>query len=68
MTLPLLSTATPVGWENEELAPVPSANEPGPPPASVVTTPCGVILRMRWLFWAPTMTLSLLSTATPKGL
>jgi hypothetical protein len=67
MTLPLLSTATPAGQLNEAPAPVPSANVADPLPASVVTTPPGVSLRMRWLFLSATMTLPLLSTATPEG-
>ncbi len=49
MTLPLLSTATPLGLLNEAPAPTPSANEADPLPASVVTTPPGVTLRMRLL-------------------
>jgi len=49
MTLPLLSTATPEGSLNEAPAPVPSANAADPLPASVVTTPPGETLRMRWL-------------------
>ena len=65
MTLPLLSTATPRGESNEAPVPVPSANVPVPLPASVVTTPPGVTLRMRWLYESATMTLPLLSTATP---
>ena len=64
-TLPLLSTATPVGDRNEAPAPTPSANAYDPFPASVVTTPPGVTLRMRLLLWSATMTLPLLSTATP---
>jgi hypothetical protein len=68
MTLPLLSTATPEGRLNEAPAPVPSANVADPLPASVVTTPPGATLRMRWLSQSATMTLPLLSTATPKGL
>ena len=67
MTLPLLSTATPEGYENEAPAPVPSANAYDPLPASVVTTPPGVTLRMRLLYVSATMTLPLLSTATPVG-
>ncbi len=49
MTLPLLSTATPVGRLNEAPVPTPLANAADPLPASVVTTPPGVTLRMRWL-------------------
>jgi len=63
--LPLLSTATPTGLLNEAPAPVPSANVRVPFPASVVTTPPGVTLRMRLLYVSATMTLPLLSTATP---
>jgi hypothetical protein len=65
MTLPLLSTATPVGFLNEAPAPVPSANVFDPLPASVVTTPPDVTLRMRLLLLSATITLPLLSTATP---
>jgi hypothetical protein len=68
ITLPLLSTATPQGVMNEAPVPVPSANANDPFPASVVTTPPGVTLRMRLLRESATMTLPLLSTATPKGL
>ena len=67
MTLPLLSTATPAGEANEALAPVPSPNAYDPFPASVDTTPPGVTLRMRWLYRSATMTLPLLSKATPEG-
>ena len=67
MTLPLLSTATPLGELNEAPAPVPSANVADPLPASVVTTPPGVTLRMRSLPQSATLTLPLLSTATPLG-
>ena len=49
ITLPLQSTATPVGEEIAAPAPVPSANDCEPSPASVATTPPGEILRTRWL-------------------
>ena len=47
-TLPELSTARPPGWLKPAALPVPSV-DPNVPPASVVTTPAGVILRMLWL-------------------
>jgi hypothetical protein len=65
MTLPLLSTATPEGELNVAPAPVPSANVFDPLPASVVTRPPRVTLRMRLLRSSATMTLPLLSTVTP---
>ena len=49
MTLPLLSTATPEGFLNEAPVPMPSANVADQLPASGVTTPPGVTLRMRVL-------------------
>ena len=64
----LLSSATPVGKLKEAAVPVPSAEPELPLPAKVVTTPAGVIFLMRLLSPSATYTLSLLSTATPKGL
>ena len=46
-TLPVASMATPEGSLKEAPAPIPSANVRDPLPASVVTTPPGVTLRMR---------------------
>jgi hypothetical protein len=43
--LPELSTVNPHGLEKRAVLPVPSA-EPAFPPASVVTCPSGVILRI----------------------
>ena len=67
-TLPALSTATPAGPLKRAAAPVPSA-VPGLPavPASVVTTPPDVIIRIVWLPVSPTYTLPAASTATPTG-
>src|ERR1035437_5927547 len=67
-TLPAPSTATPLGNLKRAAAPVPSAlpDEPAVP-ASVVTTPLGVIFRMVLLFVSATKTLPAPSTATPEG-
>ena len=67
MTFPPASTATPQGLAKEAAAPVPSANANKPLPASVLTVPLGVTLRMRWLLWSATNTTPLESTATPTG-
>ena len=67
-TLPLESTATPRGRQNEAAVPAPSANAPGPPPASVLTTPPGVTFLMRLLNMSATKILPPESTATPAGL
>ncbi len=67
ITLPLASTATPVGKLNEVFAPVPSANAYGPLPASVAVTPPCVTMRMRLFPESATITLPLASTATPEG-
>src|SRR5438874_4808771 len=49
-TLPALSTATPVGRLKRASGPVPSAlPETNAVPATVVTTPAGVTLRIEWL-------------------
>ena len=48
--------------------PVPSAYPYEPLPASVLTTPPGVTLRMRWLLVSATTMLPLGSRATPEGL
>src|SRR6185437_2738680 len=48
-TLPAGSTATPSGLSNDAALPVPSALPSAPDPASVVTTPAGVILRISLL-------------------
>jgi hypothetical protein len=66
-TFPPASTATPEGSRNEAPTPEPSANALSPLPASEVTAPPGVTLRMRWLLWSATKTLPLASTATPEG-
>ena len=67
-TLPAPSTATPLGQLKRAAAPVPSAlpDEPAVP-ASVVTTPAGVIFRMVLLPVSATKTLPAPSTATPWG-
>ena len=68
-TAPAASTATPMGTLKRAAAPVPSALPPLPAvPASVVTTPAGVILRMVELFVSATYTAPAASTATPNGL
>ena len=67
-TLPMESTATPQGPHSDAPVPVPSANAAEPLPASVLTTPPGVTLRMRLFDESPTITLPLESKATPKGL
>ena len=64
---PLASTVTPVGALNCAAAPVPSANPAVPLPASVVTTPPGVIFLMRLLISSATKTFPLASTVTPYG-
>src|SRR5688500_16366921 len=65
----LPSLPTPDGVLNRAAFPVPSADPPVPAvPATVVTTPPLVILRIVWLFWSATNTLPRLSTATPLGL
>ena len=46
-TFPTESTATVLGLLNVALVPAPSANVVPPFPATVVTTPSGVILRIR---------------------
>src|ERR1035441_3201001 len=68
-TLPVSSAATPHGFRNRALAPVPS-RLPGWPasPAKVLTAPFGgVIFRMVLLAIPATKTLPAPSTATPKG-
>ena len=68
-TLPALSTATPCGWLKSAALPVPSALPLTPAnPASVLTTPAGVIIRIVWFQVSATYTLVALSTATPEGL
>ena len=66
-TVPLPSTATPKGLPNCAVAPGPSALPAVPLPASVLTIPVAVILRMRWLPRSATYKVPLPSTATPKG-
>ena len=53
-TLPPESTATPEGLFKEAAAPLPSANALFRFPASVLTTPPGVILRRQWLYVSAT--------------
>ena len=65
--LPLAPTATPRGLSKEATAPVPSANAADPLPASVLTTPPDVILRMRLLAWSATKILLLASMSTLLG-
>jgi hypothetical protein len=73
MTFPeLLSTATPRGALKSAAVPtpliLPVVVPVEPPPASVVTTPVGVIDRILLLTWSTTMTFpELLSTAMPSG-
>ena len=72
---PLTSMATLAGLLNEAPG-APSAKAPpleqplgshAPFPASVVTTPFGATFRMRWFSASATITLSLASMATPRG-
>ncbi len=65
ITLPLASTATPLGSENEAPLPTPLVDVRIPLPASVVTTPPGVTLRIRWFCQSATIMLPLASMATP---
>ena len=67
-TFPLPSTATDVGWLNWAVVPVPSVVPEDPSdPASVVTTPAAVTLRITWLFLSATKRLPLESSASPYG-
>ena len=60
--------ATPRGWLKRAALPVPSTLPAEPArPASVVTTPAGVILRIVWFSESATKTLPAASTATPCG-
>ena len=47
MTVSVLVSARPVRLLNMEAVPKPSRKEADPPPAIVVTTPRGVIMRIR---------------------
>ncbi len=80
MMLLFASMATAFGLKNEAPTPVPSANAPwqrhsnvksssqqSALPASVVTTPSGVTLRMRWLPESATNRFSLESMVMPVG-
>ena len=61
-------TATPVGLLKLAAAPMPSAKAPLPLPASVVTTPRGVTMRIRLLVMSATTNTPLEGiTATPAG-
>src|SRR6266581_43651 len=65
--VPLLSTARPWGRLNSAAAPVPSALPAVPAvPASVLTTPAGVILRMVWFLIPAVYRLPALSRTTPN--
>eukprot|EP00959_Pyramimonas_sp_CCMP1952_P472028 9499391-Pyramimonas_sp.AAC.1 len=63
--LPSRSTATPFGKWNCEALPSPLRRPAVPVPASVDTTPCREILRIRCVLMSATMTLPPPSTATP---
>ena len=71
-TVPYWSTAMPWGLLKLAAVPVPSwpipAPPPMPPPASVVTTPLGVILRILLFIVSATKTVPYWSTAMPLGL
>src|SRR5437660_206684 len=65
-TVPAMSTAKPVGTLKRAALPVPSAPPALPAnPASVVTTPADVTLRIVWLGESATKTLPALSAAKP---
>ena len=67
-TFPALSTATPSGRSKLAAGPVASALPTTPAvPASVVTTPAGVILRIVLFPSSATYTFPALSTAAPNG-
>jgi hypothetical protein len=67
-TLPLASTATPLRPLNKAAGPVPSAYPLVDDPASVVTTPPGVTMRMRLLPKSVINALLSVLTATLIGL
>ncbi len=63
--LPAGSMAMPMGALSMAAVPL-ASRKPGPPlPATVVTTPCEVTLRMRWLAESATKLLPFWSTAMP---
>ena len=64
-TFPFASKATPLGRKNDASLPLPSANAPAPLPASVVTAPPGVTLRIRLFAVSATTMVPLASMATP---
>jgi len=66
-TLPAASTATARGSAKATPAPRPSAHAAVPFPASVVTSPAGVIARITWLLRSLTYTVPLGATATHVG-
>ena len=66
-TVPFPSTAAPEGERKLASVPFPSEKEALPLPASVVTFPLGVILRMRLFPVSATYTVPFPSTATPEG-
>jgi hypothetical protein len=65
--LPFISTSTKEGILNFAFVPVPSSDPEVVCPASVVTTPNEVILRMQLLLVSATYTFPYVSTATPEG-
>jgi hypothetical protein len=67
-TTPSALAVTPFGPENEASIPKPSANDAAPSPASVVTWPIGVNLRIRLLLLSATRKLPLTSSKRCQGL
>ena len=65
--LPAASVSIPVGLLNEAAVPVPLALPETPLPAKVVTTPAGVIIRIRSLPLSATYTFPAASVPNPKG-
>mmetsp|Transcript_45692 Transcript_45692/g.73680 ORF Transcript_45692/g.73680 Transcript_45692/m.73680 type:complete len:209 (+) Transcript_45692:852-1478(+) len=65
---PCLSIDTPKGCEKRAATPRPSAKPACPLPATVVTIPVRVTLRMAWLLQSATRRLASLSTARPRGI